>query len=98
LIPALPFYNKYSCDLFKRQRLFDIPARWNGILFLTTYRALDQTLGKYYKADELYSQLYKKHFKKQYAGKPTKKYLKLTMQIEQAERIPAWKLERLLLS
>ena len=62
------------------------------------YRGLDKTLGVYYRADQLYEQLYKKHFKKQYAGKPTKKYLKLTRQIQRAESIPAHEIERALLS
>ena len=61
------------------------------------YRALDQTLGECYRADELYSELYKKHFKKRYAGKPTKKYLQLMRQIERAESIPVDQLERVLL-
>lgn len=62
------------------------------------YRGLDKTLGVYYRADQLYEQLYKKHFKKQYAGKPTKKYLKLTRQIQRAESIPAHEIEQALLS
>ena len=51
------------------------------------YRQLEKTFGAYFSSDNLYSQLYKKHFKKTYAGKPTKKYLKLIRKIEQAERI-----------
>ena len=62
------------------------------------YRALDKTLGKYYRADELYQTLRKKHFKKQYAGKPTKRYLRIMRQIERAEAIPINQLEKLLLS
>jgi hypothetical protein len=49
------------------------------------YRQLDKTLGAYLKEDELYSQLYQKHFKKTYAGKPTKKYLRIIEQIQKAE-------------
>jgi len=37
------------------------------------YRQLDKTLGAYFRTDDLYSQLYQKHFKKTYAGKPTKR-------------------------
>ncbi|MBS1487305.1 MAG: hypothetical protein JST43_06910 [Bacteroidetes bacterium] len=62
------------------------------------YRGLDKTLGVYLRSDQLFEQLYKKHFKKQYAGKPTKKYLKLTRQIQRAESIPAHEIERALLS
>jgi hypothetical protein len=50
-------------------------------------RYLDKTLGVYFRSEQLFEQLYKKHFKKQYAGKPTKKYLKLTQQIQKVESI-----------
>ena len=53
------------------------------------YRQLDKSVGAYLKADELYSQLYQKHFKKTYAGKPTKKYLRI---IEQIQKTESWKL------
>ena len=59
-------------------------------------RYLDKTVGVYFQSDQLFEQLYKKHFKKQYAGKPTKKYLKLTKQIERAENIPIGEIERAL--
>ena len=62
------------------------------------YRVLDKTLGAYFRTDELYSQLYKKHFKKFYAGKPTKRYLKIMEQIQKAEKIPYNEIERLMLS
>ena len=62
------------------------------------YRYLDKTLGVYFQADQLFEELYKKHFKKQYAGKPTKKYLKLTQQIQRAESITAHEIERALIS
>jgi hypothetical protein len=61
-------------------------------------RGLDKTLGVYFRTDQLFEQLYKKHFKKQYAGKPTKKYLKLTQQIQRTESIPHHEIERLLLN
>jgi predicted MPP superfamily phosphohydrolase len=50
------------------------------------YRELDKTLGAYFISDNLYSELYKKNFKKSYAGKPTKKYLKLMREIEKWEK------------
>jgi hypothetical protein len=56
-------------------------------------RCLDKMLGVYFQSDQLFEQLYKKHFKKQYAGKPTKKYLKLTQQIQRAESIPYHEIE-----
>lgn len=60
-------------------------------------RFFDKTLGVYFKSENLYIELNKKHFKKTYAGKPTKKYLKLTQQIQRAESIPYHEIERALL-
>ncbi len=60
-------------------------------------RYLDKKIGAYFRTEQLFEQLYKKHFKKQYAGKPTKKYLKLTQQIERAENMSIHEIEKLLL-
>jgi len=51
-------------------------------------RHIENTFGVYMRADTLSEQLDKKHFKTQYAGKPTKKYVKLTQQIQRAKSIP----------
>jgi hypothetical protein len=45
-------------------------------------RYLDETLGVYFRTDQLFEQLNKKDFKKHYAGKPTRKYLKILKQFE----------------
>jgi len=39
-------------------------------------------------ADKLYEQLYSKYFKTHYAGKPTKRYVKLMQKINESESIP----------
>ena len=57
-------------------------------------RNLFKRLDPYFKRDDLYSELYKKNFKKTYAGKPTKKYLRLMEQILKAESIPYHEIER----
>jgi len=62
------------------------------------YRQLDKTFGAYFKSDNLYSELYKKHFKKSYAGKPTKKYLRIMERIQKAESITYLEIERAFLS
>jgi hypothetical protein len=62
------------------------------------YRQLDKILGAYFKIDNLYSELYKKNFKKYYAGKPTKRYLRIMEQIQKAESVPYHEIERLMLS
>jgi len=61
------------------------------------YRQVDKTLGAYFKSNNLYSELYKKNFKKTYAGKPTKKYLRIMEQIQKAESIPYHEIERAIL-
>ena len=60
-------------------------------------RYLDKTLGTYFRTEQLFEQLYKKHFKKQYAGKPTKKYLRIMEQIQKAESIPYHEIEKAML-
>ena len=72
---------------------------FNGCMYETQtqskkYRQLDKTLGAYFKSDNLYSELYKKNFKKTYAGKPTKKYLRLMEKIRKAENMPYHEIER----
>lgn len=62
------------------------------------YRKLDKTLGAYFKTDQPYEQQYSKHFKKHYAGKPTKRHLRIMEQIQRAERIPYHEIERLMVS
>jgi hypothetical protein len=51
------------------------------------HRFLEQTYGGYFKADKLYEQMYEKHFRKTYAGKPTKKYLKIMRELKMYEHI-----------
>jgi len=76
---------------------------FNGCMYETQtqskkYRQLDKILGAYFKSDNLYSELYKKNFKKTYTGKPTKKYLRIMEQIQKAESIPYHEIERAILS
>ena len=61
------------------------------------YRNLDKTLGAYFRTDKLYEQLHKKNFKKSYAGKPTKRYLKIIDKIDKYESIPYHEIERLMI-
>lgn len=51
-------------------------------------RSLEKNLGAWLKSNKLYSELYSKHFRSQYNGKPTKRYMKLMKQIKEAESIP----------
>lgn len=51
------------------------------------YRHLDKEYSSYFLINELYSKIYEKYFKTHYAGKPTKKYLKILSKIKKAEQI-----------
>jgi len=61
-------------------------------------RLLYKTMGACFQKEQLYDALYKKHLKKQYAGKPTKKYRRIMEQLHKAESVPAHAIERALLS
>lgn len=62
------------------------------------YRQLDKKFWTYFKKDKLYEELYKKNLKKTYAGKPTKKYLRIIEQIQKAQSIPYEEIQRAILS
>lgn len=62
------------------------------------YRQLEKSIGAYFKIDNVFKQLERKHFKKFYSGKPTKKYLKLSQQLKQYNSISHEEIERELLS
>lgn len=59
-------------------------------------RFLDSNYGAYFKSESLYLEAGKKHLKKTYAGKPTKKYLKLSKEIQKAESIDFREIEMLM--
>ena len=98
-----PQTNKRCRKLYSIGGYFLHREAFNGCMYETQtqskkYRQLDKILGAYFKTDDLYSQLYQKHFKKTYAGKPTKKYLRIMEQIQKAESIPYHEIERAMLS
>lgn len=98
-----PQTNKRCRKLYSIGGYFLHREAFNGCMYESQtqskkYRQLDKTLGVYFKSDNLYSELYKKHFKKSYAGKPTKKYLRIMERIQKAESIPYHEIERAMLS
>jgi hypothetical protein len=50
-------------------------------------RYLDKAYGPMFKRDKLYDELYSRHFRKFYNGKPTKRYAKILSQLKAAERV-----------
>ncbi len=57
------------------------------------WRLMDKVYGCYFDLDRLYEELYSKHFKTHYNGKPTKRYLKLMRQINKANSISSTEIE-----
>lgn len=95
-----PHTGKRCRKLYLAETYFYHRLAFNGLMYekqtqSKKYRHLDKTMGLVFQTDRLFEQLYKKHFKKQYAGKPTKKYLKLTKQIRLAESLNSEQLDRL---
>ena len=98
-----PQTNKRCRKLYSIGGYFLHREAFNGCMYETQtqskkYRQLDKTFGAYFEIDNLYEELYKKNFKKTYAGKPTKKYLRIMEQIQKAESIPYHEIERAMLS
>ena len=98
-----PQTNKRCRKLYSIGGYFLHREAFSGCMYETQtqskkYRQLDKTFGAYFKIDNLYSELYKKNFKKTYAGKPTKRYLRIMEQIQKAENIPYHEIERAMLS
>jgi len=60
-----------------------------------SFRAIEKVLMIYYGADEKFEELNKKHFKKSYSGKPTKKYLRLSKLIDKADNLTLNELDML---
>ena len=97
-----PHTGKRCRKLYLADTYFYHRSAFNGCMYekqtqSKKSRYLDKTLGEYFQTDQLFEQLYKKHFKKQYAGKPTKRYLRIMEQIQKAESIPYHEIERALL-
>ena len=61
------------------------------------YRSLKKIYGTYLQADNVYEQLFSKNFKSHYAGKPTKKYVKLTKMVGQIEKLSLREIEEMYL-
>jgi len=62
------------------------------------YRQLDKVLGQSFRAEKLREEIYKKHFKKTYAGKPTKRYLRIMKQLNLNEANSSLEIRQMLYS
>ncbi|CDF80435.1 conserved hypothetical protein [Formosa agariphila KMM 3901] len=61
------------------------------------WRQMEAVFGTYFDRDDIYDELYSKHFKRFYKGKPTKRYFKLLKKIKQAEKITPNDIEKLMI-
>lgn len=94
---------KYCRKLYLVQGCFLSRAAFKGYNCMyekQTYskygRSLDKLFGTYYGSEKAYEQIYSKHFKKYYAGKPTKNYLKLLQKIKESESVSLQKVESII--
>lgn len=62
------------------------------------WRNIEKVYGCYFDSDKYYKEIYSKHFKKFYKGKPTKRYLKLLQRINKSEAISNNDIERLMIN
>ena len=62
------------------------------------WRQMEKVYGCYFDLDNLYEELYSKHFKKFYNGKPTKRYLKLMRLIQKGKSFSIEEIQRLYIS
>ena len=98
-----PTTNKHCRKLYLIDGYFLHREAFNGAMYRCQteskkYRQLIKSIGAYFETENLYTEIRKKHLKKQYAGKPTKKYLRLMGAIEKGESIPYQEIERLMYS
>lgn len=94
-----PQTNKRCRKLYLVNGYFLHRTAFSGCMYETQIqskknRHFHKTLGVYFGLDNLYSELNKKHFKKYYSGKPTKKYLIVMEKIMKAERISLKEIEQ----
>ncbi|WP_046744910.1 hypothetical protein [Kordia zhangzhouensis] len=97
-----PFTNKRCKKLYLiGERFMHRSALPSGMYTTQTHskkwRTIEKIYGNYFDVDHYYRELYKKHFKKYYNGKPTKRYKKLKEKIKDAERFDAYEIEQLFL-
>jgi hypothetical protein len=97
-----PWTGKHCRKLYSVNGYFLHREAFNGCMYdcqtqSKYYRYLDKNFGAYFDLDKQHEKLNKKHFKKTYAGKPTKKYLRIKEQINKGRAIPIDRIELLMI-
>ena len=85
-----PQTNKRCRKLYLIGGYFLHREAFNGCMYESqthskNYRQMGKVFGSYFEYDRCYDEIYSKHFKKYYNGKPTKRYLKLAQKINNIE-------------
>lgn len=96
-----PHTQKRCRKLYSVQTYFYHRSAFSGCMYdkqtlSKRNRTLLQIYSAYFKKEELYKERYKKYFKTHYAGKPTKRYLKLSQLISIAESFSNSQIEMLM--
>jgi hypothetical protein len=96
-----PSTGKLCRKLYSIDGYFLHRGAFKGVLYSSQIKSkyerfLDSTYGEYFKSEEIYYEINKKHLKKTYAGKPTKKFLKLSQRLRKSDRIDFREIERLI--
>ncbi len=81
-----PQTNKRCRKLYSIGGYFLHREAFNGCMYESqthskNWRQMGKVFGSYFESDKCYDEIYSKHFKKYYNGKPTKRYLKLMQKI-----------------
>lgn len=97
-----PYTKKRCRKLYSIGGYFLHREAFNGCMYeIQTHskkkRQFDKMFNFVFLSDELYSELEKKNFKKTYAGKPTKRYLRIMAEIRKAESVSPYEINKLLL-
>ncbi len=97
-----PETNKRCRKLYSIGGYFLHREAFNGCMYETQthskkWRQIEKIYGNYFDSEKYYKELYSKHFRKYYKGKPTKRYLNLLAKIQDAERFTASEIEQLFL-
>ena len=79
--------NLYLADTFFYHRSAVKGCMYKVQTYSKQYRELNKKFKLYFQKCEIYNEMNKKYFKKQYAGKPTRKIIKLKRQLQKADNI-----------
>lgn len=96
-----PKTGKLSRKLYCVQGMFLHREAFTGCMYETQtrskkWRDMDSLYGACFAVEHCYNEIYRKHFKKHYGGKITKRYAKLKSIIDKGERVPTEDIERLI--